>query len=84
MGQEAGGRRAGRLRVRFVRFGSLMVVGNHRLLSGGGARWFFDREHFFYPHPHPHPHRTLNLSSGADVYFIFFEILGGFLIFFIL
>ena len=57
--------------VRFVRFGRVMVVGNTRLRSGGGARWFFNwGAHFF--HSYHYPHRTLNLSSGADVYFIFF------------
>ena len=75
-----------------VRFGSLMVVGNHRLLSGGGARWFYHSGALFFTLTLTLT-RTLNLSSGADVGFIYFskflavgsEFGGGiFLIFFIL
>ena len=56
--------------VRFVRFGRVMVVGNTRLRSGGGAIVFPTEEPIFFTLTLT---LTLNLSSGADVYFIFFR-----------
>ena len=74
--------------VRFVRFGRSMVVGNTRLLSGGGARWFYHSGALFFhphpdPHPHPHPHPEPEVWRGR-LFYIFSKFLAVFLIFFIL
>jgi hypothetical protein len=49
-----------------------MVVGNHRLRSGGGAIVFPTEEPIFFTLTLTLT-LTLNLSAGADVYFIFFR-----------
>ena len=58
--------------VRFVRFGRVMVAGSQRLLSGGGARWFYHSGALFFTLTLTLT-LTLNLSAGADVGFIYFS-----------